>query len=411
MRLAVTGFVNASAGSIASANGLRLTRLLDEGVEIDFFSKSSFVDPRPAVGDRAGFRFVECTNQLADDVRRTTSVLPGVRFISGLWDTASYHRLLIRRIRDHHRTRNYDLALWLGDFARGCVPGLPNLSLIQGPPGTDATSIPKHSAEIRRISGMATCWKWRLLAWLRLRLGLPHLEYSSHFVVGSHWSAQFLSQRYLVDRRRISVLAYPIDLTLFSPVHSSRHVPESGLSVLWLGRIIPRKRLDVFLDGAVLAIQRGVDLRLTVIGGIGFVPGYERLLESFPFAERLTYRKHVPRAQIPSVLNEHDILAQPSDNEDFGHSIAEAQACGLPVIIGATNGNADYLCSRDIHLTDDRPETFAAALSEMAIRKQQGRWGETRESRQLAEREFHLPALTSQLMDVIRAVYSQTARS
>ena len=42
------------------------------------------------------------------------------------------------------------------------------------------------------------------------------------------------------------------------------------------------------------------------------------------------------------------MLAQPSDEENFGSSVAEAQACGLPVIVGATNGNADYLCGRDI---------------------------------------------------------------
>jgi len=61
----------------------------------------------------------------------------------------------------------------------------------------------------------------------------------------------------------------------------------------------------------------------------------------------------------------------------FGSSVAEAQACGLPVIVGRTNGNADYLCSRDTHLADDRPETLASVFRDYAERKARGgdAWG------------------------------------
>jgi glycosyltransferase involved in cell wall biosynthesis len=89
-------------------------------------------------------------------------------------------------------------------------------------------------------------------------------------------------------------------------------------------------------------------------------------------------------------LRRHDVLCQPSDEENFGSSVAEAQACGLPVIVGRTNGNADYLCSRDTHLRDDRPETLAAVFRDYAERKTRGgpAWGDPAESRALAEREF-----------------------
>ena len=79
----------------------------------------------------------------------------------------------------------------------------------------------------------------------------------------------------------------------------------------------------------------------------------------FPIS-RLTWKKAIPRQEVPSLLRAHGVIVQPSNEEDFGSSVAEAQACGLPVIVGLTNGNADYLCSRDIHLKDDRPKTLAA---------------------------------------------------
>jgi glycosyltransferase involved in cell wall biosynthesis len=125
----------------------------------------------------------------------------------------------------------------------------------------------------------------------------------------------------------------------------------------------------VFLGGAAEAIRNGLDVTLTVVGSIGLIPGYERLIADFPFPDRLTWIRAVPRREVPALLGGHDVLAQPSEEEDFGSSVAEAQACGLPVIVGATNGNADYLCPRDIHLADDRVETFAAALAEIAGRR------------------------------------------
>ena len=155
--------------------------------------------------------------------------------------------------------------------------------------------------------------------------------------------------------------------------------PAASLRVCWLGRIIPRKRLDLFLTGAALAIRQGVDVRLTIIGGIGFIPGYDKLIKAFAFPGPASLGERNSQGDSACASARHDVLIQPSDEENFGSSVAEAQACGLPVIVGRTNGNADYLCSRDIHLTDDRPETLAEALSELSSRKAQGRVGGSRD--------------------------------
>ncbi len=171
-----------------------------------------------------------------------------------------------------------------------------------------------------------------------------------------------------------------------------------------LGRIVPRKRLDLFLQGAAKAIAQGVDLRLTVVGRVGFVRGYDNLIKSFQFPDRLQWTESVPRAKIPELIQRHDVLGQPSDEENFGSSVAEAQACGLPVIVGATNGNADYLCSRDIHLGDDQPETFARALAEMWRRKRADQFGDSMVSRRAAEEYFHIDRVVDRLMRVLESV-------
>lgn len=393
MRIAVTGYVSAQAGSVASANALLLRGLLGRGCELVFFSKASFVDPRPAVGEHPAFTFVDVDNRLADRARAKLSRIPVLGFLAGQIDSLTYNHLLVERMREHHAQRPFDLILWLGEYARGRVAHAPSISFAQGPPGTDARSILQRFTEISRLAGNIRAWRWRILAQLRLsRLGLPPLGLSDHIIVGSNQSRQVLRDLYGFPDQRIHCLPYPIDLDLFRPAPE----PHPELRCLWLGRIIPRKRLDLFLDGSAEAIRRGLDLRLTIVGGIGFVPGYEKLIAAFPFPDRLTWIPSLPREQVPDLLHRHDVLAQPSDEENFGSSVAEAQACGLPVIVGHTNGNADYLCARDLHLADDRPETFAAALlapsnSDIGL------------SRQCAEQHFSLSLITGRLIELLKS--------
>jgi glycosyltransferase involved in cell wall biosynthesis len=406
MKLACTGFVSATAGSAAAANALLLVRLLDQRFEIDFFSKPSFVDPRPIVGTRPGFRFIPVNNHFLNLLRSKVERVPMVGAAACTADAFSYNRLVARTIGREHQKRQYDLCVWLGDYSRGSVPGLPTVSFPQGPPGTDARSLLTQFQQIQQLAGLWQALKWSTLARLRLSpLGRPPFQKSDHFIVGSRQSASTLTKIYSVDPDRISVLPYPIDLDLFRPVPSISE--GNALRILWLGRIVPRKRLDLFLDGAARAINQGVDIRLTVVGAVGFIPGYETLLEAFPYPERLQYRQRIDRTDVPALLAEHDVLAQPSVEEDFGSSVAEAQACGLPVIVGHTNGNADYLSSRDIHLADDGAETFAGALVEMYRRKRSGEWGDPAVSRAVAEANFHIDRVTGELIRILELVLAR----
>jgi glycosyltransferase involved in cell wall biosynthesis len=405
MKIACTGFVETRAGSVAAANGLLLRALVERGVEIDFFSKPSFVDPRPAVGERSGFRFVPATNYISDGFRRNVKGVPVLSDIAARNDAQNYNRLLVRTIRREHLKRSYDLCLWMGDYAWGSVSDLPTISFVQGPPGTDARSVLRRREEITRLGGRWQALKWTALAQLRLsRLGLPRFHYSDHFIVGSAQSRRTLGRLYGIDSSRVSVMPYPVDLTLFCPDPSTPLTETETLRVLYLGRIVPRKRLDLFLQGAAIAIAGGVDLRLTIVGRVFYIRGYERLIKSFQFPERLEWIQRVPRTEVAELIKRHDVLGQPSEEENFGSSVAEAQACGLPVIVGTTNGNADYLCSRDIHLADDRPETFARALTEMAERKRLHQLRDSTTSRQMAEEYFDVDRVMDRLMRVLESV-------
>jgi glycosyltransferase involved in cell wall biosynthesis len=74
---------------------------------------------------------------------------------------------------------------------------------------------------------------------------------TDQFIVGSQESKRTLSKLYGIAHDRIDTLPYPIDLELFTLPRDAKGASGNGddasLRVCWLGRIIPRKRLDLFL--------------------------------------------------------------------------------------------------------------------------------------------------------------------
>src|ERR1700722_8310959 len=109
LKLACTGFVSAVAGSGTSANTLVLKQLLTRKFEVDFFSKPSFIDPRPIVGTTSGFRFIPVDNRVLDFVRTKVQRIPVIGMVGGVADAHSYSRLVARTIAREHRHRQYDL--------------------------------------------------------------------------------------------------------------------------------------------------------------------------------------------------------------------------------------------------------------------------------------------------------------
>ncbi|MEI6491743.1 MAG: glycosyltransferase family 4 protein [Verrucomicrobiota bacterium] len=385
---------------MAGANGLLLKALLERGCRIDFFSKADFVDPRPIVGEHENFQFHDTVNAFSDGLRTKVEAVPVIGTLACRWDSTTYNGALVRAISEARFRTPFDLCLWLGDYARGRVSGLSNLAFAQGPPGTDARSILRHFDQIKRISGRISAWKWWFMARLRLSpLGLPPFRFSDHVIVGSGQSKRTLIEKFGMDDSRVSTLPYPVDLQAFQPGAKVRS--PGTLRCLWLGRIIPRKRLDLFLSAAELAVSKGVDIRLTIAGDVRLIPGYGRLIEEFRYPDRLVWRKQVPRDEVPDLIRQHDVLIQPSEEEDFGSSVAEAQSCGIPVIVGPTNGNRDYLSTRDIVLSAGTPADLCDAMVAISARAEEPE--AIGISRRSAEKYFQIDEVADQMLRILES--------
>lgn len=178
-----------------------------------------------------------------------------------------------------------------------------------------------------------------LPVWLRRLLMLPVLL-SSTVVVNSEFTGSVLGSSLPGATRRAVVVHNavpgPADAT------PARDTLRDPLRLAYVGRLSPRKGVDVAVEAVGRLRRDGLDVRLDVVGDV--FPGYEwfeaRLRERI--AELGLTDDVVLRGFHPVVwpfLADADVVVVPSVGEEsFGNAAVEAVLAARPVVVSATSG-------------------------------------------------------------------------
>jgi glycosyltransferase involved in cell wall biosynthesis len=105
--------------------------------------------------------------------------------------------------------------------------------------------------------------------------------------------------------------------------------------LLHVGSAEARKRLDVLFEVFAGAAARTPELRLVQLGAV-LTDEQRRNAERLGVApERLLQPPKQPRATVAGLYRRAALVLMPSEAEGFGLPVAEALACGAPVIASA----------------------------------------------------------------------------
>ncbi len=135
------------------------------------------------------------------------------------------------------------------------------------------------------------------------------------FIANSHYIARRIRKSY---RREAEVIPPPVDTDLFQPGG------VRGEAFLVASRQVPYKRIDLI----AAAFARMPDLRL-VVSGAG--PEHRRIREAAGGARNVDFLAPCPPAAMAGRMQAARGFVFAGE-EDFGIVMAEAQACGTPVI-------------------------------------------------------------------------------
>jgi glycosyltransferase involved in cell wall biosynthesis len=403
LRLAVYGPISARGGSTSAAFFLLVQAWLQAGNDVDFYSTGAWLDLKPLLG-APGFRYFPVKLPRWEWLRRaptgrwSTLAHKPIEFALGQKAFALHEHAVGEAILAEHRSRSYDALVVMNTLCRLPVWGaIPVISFPQGPPAGESEFVRREPRLVRDDIG------WIGLALVRAGYALRDPDVargtskSDLIVVSSEWSRELFRRAGIADDRT-AILFPPVDLERF--VAAPRPADPRDFRFLWLGRIVPRKRFPLALEGFDRLHRRRPGARLVVIGrpGYGSLPGNYRLPPCGPGVER---RPPVSHDLVPALLARTDVIVQPSENENFGATPAEGLACGVPTVLGPTNGTADALEDSAFKFDAYQPDDVAAAMERAMDAVLADPVGISRRARAIAERTLAVDKTAARALDLI----------
>ena len=140
-----------------------------------------------------------------------------------------------------------------------------------------------------------------------------------------------------VPESKLRKVPYGVNIQLFENVAD----PDiEHFDVLFVGQISFRKGVPDLIEA--FSRFRHPKKRLRLIGGI--CPEMNRYFKTNGVQERIEFLGHLPQRQLKNVMSRSHVMVLPSIEEGFGLVLAQALACGCPVI-GTNNTGAEDLFS------------------------------------------------------------------
>ena len=158
----------------------------------------------------------------------------------------------------------------------------------------------------------------------------------------------------------VKVIHHGVDTEIFNPYTISQYkakktlkLPSNKMLVLWVGRISPEKNLEMALKVLKKVITERKDIVLIVKGRAieqSYMLKIKRLIKKLGIERHVLFDlKWIRNMMMMHYYRASDVYIHTSVTEAFGLTIAEAMACGTPVVaykksaVPEVVGDAGYL--------------------------------------------------------------------
>ncbi|MFO7870584.1 MAG: glycosyltransferase family 1 protein [Kiritimatiellia bacterium] len=193
-------------------------------------------------------------------------------------------------------------------------------------------------------------------------------------IVPSEDTRRSILTHFGLDPRKVRVIR-PGVKKIFRKFHDTeafesvqRKYGLNGDFILFVGRLEPKKNIIGLLRAAYLLKKEGKLTFSVVIAGIqGWGCGeIFRAARQLALGEDVIFTGFVPDNDLACLYNMAKMLVMPSFHEGFGLPIAEAMACGLPVVCTDRGAAPETAGGAAVTVPPDRPGELAEAIRRVA---------------------------------------------
>ena len=134
--------------------------------------------------------------------------------------------------------------------------------------------------------------------------------------------------------------------------------------LVFVGRLVSDKGVDLLIDALALLARRGRHVRLTVVGDGPEHAALRRQAKALNVADRVDFVGRRVGPVLVATLNSHQVLVVPSVwEEPFGVVVLEALACGCVPLVTRSGGLPDAVGACGVVLPHSDRRALAATLA------------------------------------------------
>jgi len=209
-----------------------------------------------------------------------------------------------------------------------------------------------------------------------------------------------------INQSQLKLLYNPIKQSLFQKSNTEDFINQNALVnkkiILFLGQAHEGKRIDLLIK-ALPQIKNQIKDVILIIAGpdFGNYPKLRSLAEENKVSSNIRFLGELSEEKKEIVLKSCDILALPSDYEAFGMVLAEAMACGKPVIATKTPGPLEIVKNGVNGLLIEKDSVLALAEDTIKLLSDEDyrmRMGMT--AKKWAEEKFSIGGIVDQLENI-----------
>ncbi|GAB4050356.1 glycosyltransferase family 4 protein [Spirosoma litoris] len=129
----------------------------------------------------------------------------------------------------------------------------------------------------------------------------------------------------------------------FLPEKPIERYPGNTLKLLWTGRLLPRKALELTIQ-ALGQVDPAIPVMLTIVGGKGeMVDHVPQYIERYGVKDRIHWAGHVSYQEVKDFYEQSDVFFFTSLRDSCPHQLLEAMAYSLPIVTLNLHGQAELV--------------------------------------------------------------------
>lgn len=215
-----------------------------------------------------------------------------------------------------------------------------------------------------------------------------HLYRKTQFWTASQSTRDMLAN---LGVRQVQLIPYGVHTRALPALEAKPLHPPLRLAVV--SRLQPNKRIGHALKACRLLLDRGLELRLKVVGTGADEPNLHELCRTLRLESHVHFTGPLPEPDKDRVLRDSHLLLHTSLREGWGLNVIEANAMGTPTVVYPAPGLTESTLHDETGLVsrEETPESLADSIIELA--RDQARYDRFREAAWKRAATYHWDAV------------------